>query len=166
MKKLTIQFWKAERALAMQVLEQDSLPECKEYGFVRINEYPFLFKEAIELRGHRSSLNWEIPEIYFNSNTERDNYLQRIVNAITDELFPSKDELKIGDLCEVSDKSDFSSCYIGKIISILPKNLKQRYIISSAWGESGWVACEYARKIHSNFKVKECGQLATYTWED
>ena len=31
-KKLKIQFWKADKALAMQILEQEGLPSCKEEG--------------------------------------------------------------------------------------------------------------------------------------
>ena len=167
MKKiLKIQFWKAEKTLAMQILEQEGLPKRKDCGFVRINNFPWFYKDHIELRGYKSSMDLNLHDICFDTNEERDEYLQMIVNAITDELFVREDELKIGDLCEVSDEFNFSSCYIGEIISILPRGLKQRYIIRSDWGEKGWVACEYARKIHSKFKVKECGQLATYTWEE
>lgn len=31
-RKLKIQFWKAENALVMQILEQEGLPSCKEEG--------------------------------------------------------------------------------------------------------------------------------------
>lgn len=47
MKKLKIQFWKAEKALAMQILEQKGLPNLKTEGNVRIWDYSALFKEAI-----------------------------------------------------------------------------------------------------------------------
>lgn len=36
MKELKIQFWRAEKALAMQILEQEGLPKRKKEGFFRI----------------------------------------------------------------------------------------------------------------------------------
>ena len=45
-KKLKIQFWKAEKALAMQILEQEGLPKEKGDGFVRINDSPALVFEV------------------------------------------------------------------------------------------------------------------------
>lgn len=166
-KKLKIQFWKAEKALAMQILEQEGLPKEKEDGLVKIDERPLIIMKAIYLRGYMSSLGLSIPYGRFNSNTERDDYLQKIVNAITDELFASKGELKIGKMCEVWD--NLTSTWLKrKLIAILPEGYKYRFIAEH--GECPTQCCdwEYARSIPEqiNPKVEYCGQLITYTWEE
>ena len=52
MKRLKIQFWKAEKALAMQILEQEGLLKEK-WGFVHINDSPALdFELGVWLRGY------------------------------------------------------------------------------------------------------------------
>ena len=70
-KKLKIKFWKAERALAMQILD------C---GYISDNID--CFRVATKL---------------FVSNQSRDDHLNKVVNAITDELFTSNGELKVGE---------------------------------------------------------------------
>ena len=49
-KKLKIQFWRAEKALAMQILEQEGLPQQKANGEVRILGAPQLCEDYIALR--------------------------------------------------------------------------------------------------------------------
>ena len=169
MKKiLKIRFVKFEFALAMQILEQKGLPKTKEDGYVKITTCPNLGTDTICLRGKYFLNDWLVSVRHFESNEIRDAQLSKIVNNINNELFcdSSSCNIKVGDKCEVSDTSDFSSCYIGEIISILPKGLKQRYIIRSDWGEGGWVAGEYARKIHPNPKVEENNNDIIYTWEE
>ena len=163
-RKLVIQFWKAERTLAMQVLKQEGLPDCKEDGLVKIDDCPWIGMKGIVLRGSASSLDLRIPYGYFDSNTERDDYLQKMVNAITDELFTNKDELKVGELCEVSDYNNV--WYTHKLLAILPKHCDARFIVEFLGGE--WTAYEHARPIvkRTEPKVEECGQLVTYIWED
>lgn len=95
-KKLKIQFWRAEKALAMQILEQEGLPKRKDDGLVNIAVSPALSrKREIWLRGYQSGLDFYVETVDFNYNHERDKYLQDIVNAITNELFTDKGEPKI-----------------------------------------------------------------------
>lgn len=103
-KKLKIQFWKAEKALVMQVLEQEGLPSCKEDGFVNIITGPWISKTGVDLRGEKRDLDLEISRIAFDTNIERDNYLREVVNVITDELFTGYRELEFGEMCEVSKR--------------------------------------------------------------
>lgn len=50
--KLKIQFWKAEKGLVMQILEQEGLPKEKMDGYVRINDSPALISDKVVwLRG-------------------------------------------------------------------------------------------------------------------
>lgn len=166
-KKLKIQFWKAEKALAMQILEQEGLPKRKNEGNVRVWDYLALFKEAIVLGGI-NEFDLHIPHIIFDTNVERDEYLQKAVNAITEELFAGEKELKIGEVCVISDDPQFLDCYTGKLIAILPEGLKNRYIIKSAWDTDGWICGEYARMLNRTERptIEECGNVITYTWEE
>ena len=61
-KKLKIKFWKAEKALAMQILEQEGLPKVKDDGNVNIGQCPDLYSDMVELRGAWShcDLNVEV----------------------------------------------------------------------------------------------------------
>ena len=163
-KKLKIQFWKAENTLAMQILEQEGLPSCKEEGFVLIWEQPALYECSIDLRGRAKWANLNIPCIEFNNNAERDEYLQKAVDAITDELFTGGGELKIGEMCEVSD--DGISWHKYRLLAILPDRYEMRFIIEN--GTLSWCTCTYARPIAKQTKptIEEYGQLVTYTWEE
>lgn len=169
-KKLKIQFWKAEQVLAMQILEQEGLPRYKEEGFVLIWEQPALYECSIDLRGRAKWTNLCIPYIEFNNNTERDEYLQKSVNAITDELFTDElftgeGELKIGEMCEVSDNGE---CWTNRgLLAVLPKKYEMRYITTGN-GLADHFSWRYARPLPKRTEptVEECGQLITYTWEE
>lgn len=164
-KKLKIQFWKAEKALAMQILEQEGLPKEKWDGFIRINDSPALISEkSVWLRGHLGYADFRLGSIYFVTNSDRDAYLQRAVNAITDELFTGNGELKVGEMCEVSD--DKENWGIRKLLAILLKDYESRFIAGDDFGI--WYSWIYARPIVKRTEptVEKCGQLITYTWEE
>ena len=165
MKKLKIQFWKAEKALAMQILEQEGLPKEKWGGFVQITDSPMLISErGVWLRGHLRHTDFKLNSIYFDTNTERDVLLEKIVNVITDELFTGGGELKIGEMCEVSD--DGKSWLNRKLLAILPKDYYSHFIAGDDYGN--WNSWDIARPIAKRTEptIEECGQLITYTWEE
>lgn len=168
-KKLKIQFWRAENALAMQILEQEGLPKEKGDGFVKIIDSPALdFKMGVWLRGYHSDSTLNIETISLNSNTERDAYLDKIVNAITDELFTGEGELKIGEMCEVKDYKD-GQWKKRKLLAILPKEYKNPFVAESEVGKNDYcILWNCARPIAKRTEptVEECGQLVTYTWEE
>ena len=168
-KKLKIQFWKAERALAMQILEQEGLPEEKEDGFVRIDDSPRLIPEmGVWLRGYLHCKNLKLIPIYFVTNTERDAYLDKVINAITDELFAEGGELKVGEMCEVKDYKD-EQWKKRKLLAILPKEYKNPFVTESEVCNNGYcILWNCARPISKRIEptVEECGQLVTYTWEE
>lgn len=163
-KKLKIQFWKAERALAMQILEQEGLPKEKEDGEIRIFCSPGLRDDNVFLRGASKSENLNIGWIDFNTQHDLNAYLQKAVNAITDELFTEEGELKIGEMCEVSD--DGVSWRKYRLLAILPDRYEMRFIIEN--GTLSWCTCTYARPIVKRIEptVEECGNVVTYTWEE
>lgn len=171
MKKLKIQFWIAEKALAMQVLEQEGLPKEKGEGLVRIYDSPALISnKGIWLRGYYYYADFKLDSIYFVTNTSRDAYLQKVVNAITEELFTNEGELKIGEMCEVRDDEDdeFDDWEKRKLLAILPKQYNRRFIAELGNYPDEYSSWTYARPIAKQTKptIEECGQLVTYTWEE
>ena len=168
-KKLKIKFWKAERALVMQILEQEGLPKEKEEGKVRIMGHPYLYSDAIYLRGaaHEQNLRVSIRK-NFVTNSDRDIYLNKITQAITDELFTDGDgELKVGEICEVNDCSG-GGWRKKKLIAILPNNYHDRFITQSDIDANDWFYYRYARPLCKRIepKIEECGDVITYTWDE
>ena len=167
-KKLKIQFWKAEKGLVMQILEQEGLPKEKMDGYVRINDSPALISDKVVwLRGYLHYANLKLNPIHFNTNAERDEYLQKVVNAITDELFTGGGELKIGEMCEVRD-DEREQWRKRKLITILPEKYYKRFIVEKEdypYEHSSWdCARPIAKRIEP--KIEECGNVVTYTWEE
>lgn len=166
-KKLKIKFWKAERALAMQILEQEGLPERKTFGRVQSGTSPMLYEEVIGIRGCYKKDDWFIGSILFDSNKDRDAYLDKMTQAITDELFTSDGELKVGDMCEVRFDDNFS-WQKHKMLAILPEGYDKRYIASVCDEKSYWMGFKEARPLCKRIepKIEECGEIVTYTWEE
>ena len=95
MKKLRIQFWKAEQVLAMQILEQEGLPRYKEEGFTRIWDQPALYENSIDLRGRENGRDCEIVPRRggvraFRQSFRRKGFLSRRANARTCGTFPQE----------------------------------------------------------------------------
>lgn len=168
-KKLKIQFWRAERRLAMQVLEQEGLPQQKANGEVRILGAPQLCDDRIFLRGTAKWDDLKIAHTHIEFNTQYDlnAYLHWAVNAITAELFTGEGELKIGEICEVRDDED-DNWEEGKLITILPEQYKERFIVEMEDYPTEHSSWNYARPITKRTEptVEECGQLITYIWEE
>ena len=66
-KKLKIKFWRAEKALAMQVVEQEGLPKQKYDGVVVIINCPEINKDEVHLRGVYSQADLYISSLCFCS---------------------------------------------------------------------------------------------------
>ena len=167
MKKLKIQFWRAEKALAMQILEQDGLPKEKG-GFVHIIDSPALdFELGVWLRGYHHDADFNLETIHLESNAERDSYLDKVVTAITEELFSDKGELKVGEMCEVW-KEEVKKWQERKLLAILPENYEERFIVSNFYYPNRYVPFSVARPIVKRTEptVEECGNIITYTWEE
>ena len=170
-KKLKIQFWKAEKGLVMQILEQEGLPKEKTDGYVRINDSPALISDKVVwLRGYLHYANLRLNPLHFDTNAERDEYLQKVVSAITDELFTeggSEGELKIGEMCEVRN-SESSKWEKRKLIAVLPEQYEKRFITEMKDYTTEHYSWRYARTITKRIKAKieEFGKGARYTWEE
>ena len=166
MKKLKIKFWKAEKALAMQILEQEGLPKVKDDGNVNIGQCPDLYSDMVELRGAWSHCDLNVVVKRFPENQDRDEYLDKITQAITDELFTGNGELKVGDMCEVRGRYYFT-WHKAKLIAILPEHIRERYVVDDDKDYGECIACSEARpRPRTNPKVEENGEIVTYTWEE
>lgn len=152
----------------MQILEQEGLPEEKEGGEIRIFCSPELHHDFVFLRGDYFAGNSNIGWITFDTDSERDAYLGKVINAITDELFTGEGELKVGEICEVRDDED-EQWKKRKLLAILPKEYKNPFITESEVCNNGYcILWNCARPITKRTEptIEECGQLVTYTWEE
>ena len=167
-KKLKIKFWKAEKALAMQILEQEGLPKVKDDGNVNIGQCPDLYSDMVELRGAWSHCDLNVEVKRFPENQDRDAYLDNITKAITDELFTGNGELKVGEMCEVRGHRFFSSWHKAKLIAILPEHIRERYVVDDDRDYGDCIACAEARPISKRTEptIDENGEIVTYTWEE
>ncbi len=164
MRKLKIQFWRAEKALAMQILEQEGSFCDSEHVYM---ELPELCCDRIYLCDEAGRGNLDVSARSFVANSERDAYLEKIVNSITDELFTGSEELKVGEICEVRD-AELDFWEKRKLIAILPEQYKRRFIAERGDYPNGHCSWDCARPIAKRIEptVEECGQLVTYTWEE
>lgn len=171
MKKLRIRIVKFEKSLAMQVLEISGGLKSIENDKVESILSSELRDCGLRCSQIRSEDEYSIliPGILFESNEERDKYLDRVIHSISEELFSEDDsDIKIGDTCEIGYISDFiPHTYVGKVIEILPEQYKMRYIIESESHDKGWASGNFIRKIGQTFTFTFEGtpEDGVYTWE-
>lgn len=163
-KRLKIQFWKAEKALAMQILEQEGSFCDSEHVYMGL---PELCCDRIYLCDEAERGNLDVSARSFVANSERDTYLQKVVNSITDELFTGKGELRVGEMCEVWNL-DLKKWQERKLLAILPENYEERFIVANLCYPNRYVPFSVARPIAKCTKptVEECGNVVIYTWKE
>lgn len=159
-KKLKIRFTKFEKALAMQILEQEGSFCDSEHIQIGI---PEICGDDIYLceEDERDNLN-NVSVVKFVSNELRDVYLNNVIRWISEEQFRGK--LTVGELCEVRNKDTDDVWRIRKLITILPEPYYSPYIVEAHEGRGCcWQAFDQARPIkNSNPKID--GDI--YTWEE
>lgn len=159
-KKLKIRFTKFEKALAMQILEQEG--SFRNSYHIQIG-IPELCGEIVHLceEDERDNLN-HVSMLEFVSNELRDLYLNNVIHWISEEQF--REELTVGELCEVRNKNTDDVWEKRKLITILPEPYYSPYIVEAHEGKSRcWQAFDQARPIkNSNPKID--GDI--YTWEE
>lgn len=167
-KKLIIKFWKPERALAMQVVEQEGLPRQKTAGVVRITTGVDTAGETLYLRGEYISSDFDVVSNQFDDNEERDKWLNKITNAITDELFTNgQGGLKVGEYCEVRNYKGYAWEKL-KLLTILPNPQTYKYICEARDDDTVFYSYAEARPITKRVepKIETNGEIITYTWEE
>ena len=114
MKKLSIRFVRFERAIVVQQLEMTGKEHFTPSEHVALWGLGIDFAdEAIRLS---RSCDINIGIRLFNHNAERDEYLNKVVNWISEEQFSTGRKLKIGEKCLFSDDGEdwHSGEYAGK----------------------------------------------------
>ena len=166
-KKLKIKFWKAEKALAMQIVEQEGLPREKNDGTVRINCGAFITDTYVSLRSF-PRYDYDIAIKMFDSNSDRDEYIDKITKAITDELFTGTGELKVGEMCEISENGVYWSkrIFVGEIDKSFGDEAP--FMAVNFFDEQYITRWEHVRPLAKRTEpmVEENGEILTYTWEE
>ena len=161
LKKLVMKFVKFEKALATQVLEQEGKFEKTEH--IRIRAYPATDASCIFLRGWEVNSNFKVTTIHFETNTERDEYLDKVVKWISEEQFGGNGKLEVGKMCEVSDDGKSGSWNTRELLAVLPENYHDRYITNADDSKTKWSAWTYARTQTSCAQPTIDGDI--YTWK-
>lgn len=155
-KKLKIRFVKFERALAMQILEQEGIFKTIEH--VRVRAYPSLDENCVFLRSWEKEYDFSVRTIRFNGNAERDEYLDKVVKWISEEQFATDRKLEIGEACLFSDdrKDWHSGKYAGKCVKQLGE---PRFLALE--GDISLTRWRYVKPLYGALKID--GDV--YTWE-
>lgn len=160
-KKLVIRFVKFECALAMQVLEMTGKFSDSPVGLngniphTQIGA-PCLSDDSVWLCPIQV-----VKTRLFESNTARDEYLQKVIKWISEEQFAENGSLEVGKLCDVSDDNKDWRKRI--LLAILPESYFSKYIASAKYSDFKWCSWKYARPIGSCAQPKIDGDV--YTWE-
>ena len=96
---------------------------------------------------------------YFDSNAERDEYLQKVLGWTTDELFGGAGKLEVGKMCEVSDdgKTWIKRIYAGELAPVLGKG----FLVQHCLFDFEFFSAKYVRPISAQPTID--GEI--YTWE-
>lgn len=162
--RLVIKFIKLEKALVAQQLEikvSNKLDDKYEDNHVLFHSNGIDFADdAVWI----SKLNSpRVAVRMFDTNTERDEYLDKVVKWISEELFVTEGKLEVGKMCEVSDDGKNWYWNTRELLAVLPESYYDRYITNAADSKTKWSAWTYARPINSCVQPKiDCG---VYTWE-
>lgn len=159
-KKLKIKFVKFEKALAMQILEQEG--SFQDSVHVNIG-MPELCYDVIYICDEEERGNSGIFKKYFNTNAERDEYLKCVIRWISEEQFAmSSGRLEVGKMCEVRD-CDYEAWERRKLIAILPKKYKDRFIVEKQGDNRDWMYFNKVRPLMDCIEPTIDGDV--YTWE-
>lgn len=158
-KKLKIRFVKFERALAMQILEQEGKFKSREH--IMIGYAPAFEGNYIYLRGGDSEYDNSLSCKDFFSNAERDKYLNNVIKWISEEQFSSLEEFEVGKLYAFKYKRENPVKFFGRLLTILPENVEYRYIVEAPFLKKGWEAFGVACPPYASPQID--GDI--YTWE-
>ena len=157
-KKLVIRFVKFEKALAAQQLEI-------QWGYTSFESFEHTMFEAFHIDFADDAVwlgrhpNENVAVRVFDSNAERDKYLEKVIKWISEEQFSTKGKLKIGKECEFSDNG--VDWYSGHFGGKCAKELGEPRFLAA--GSNILVRFKNARPIVGCVRPKINGDV--YTWE-
>ena len=155
MKKLKLRIAKFDKLLVVEQLERDGKFEDTEH--INVYDNMLVSQNYIDLPGY--SGHKTVCGLFFDSNAERDAYMQKMLGWITEEQFGGAGKLEIGKECLVSD--DGRDWYKRHLLAILPRNKGFRYITCPNLENEEWSSNEFAKPINNCLKVD--GEI--HTWE-
>ena len=162
--ELVIRFIKMEKALVAQQLE---IKVSNKFSYKYKDNHVIFNQAGIDFADDAVWLSRpNSPRVavrMFNTNAERDEYLNKVLGWISEELFQlSKDygKLKIGETCEVSN--DTKEWVPRKLIAIYPEELEYRYF-SESLVENKRNVFLYARPLKQEADFGVDGDV--YTWK-
>lgn len=165
--KLKLQFWKTSKVLAVTILEHEGLPITKNDSNIWIDNGNTirLYSDTLMI-GNCSDTVGCVAYTYTENARE---YIDNIVNAITNELFVSKKQkIKVGDIVKVGDHG--TTQY--RVLHVLPENCYYRYVIANennVRNDLKLITCIVENIIPVTGQVKFSKEitnaLETYTWE-
>ena len=155
-KKLKLKIVKFKRTLVMQVLEMQNIDFSASPHVLRgrtdFGVDGIWIGDCIELAVRD-----------FCDNAERDEYLQKILGWISEELFGRARKLEVGKMCEVSDDGKTWEKLIYASESLPPLNATFKFLtLGEPPDEAHYIAWKYARPISEQLTID--GDV--YTWED
>lgn len=160
-KRLKIRFIKLEKALVMQILEQQGTFKATEHVATAID--PELGMTKIFLCDEKN-FTLEPDYVMFGSNQERDNYLMQVISWISKEqFFIVSGSIEVGKTVKVKDFEDaFNMWREETLIAIIP-NVKEGSFITSS-GNGGWLSWDEVRPADNYPIIDNSGEV--YTWEE
>jgi len=156
-KKLKIRFVKFERALAMQILEQEGYFKATKH--VRVRAYPAVDETCVFLRGWEKEYDYSLKTIRFKNNVARDEYLNNVIKWISEEQFATGGKLEIGEACLFSD--DMKDWNAGKYAGKCAKQLGEPRFLALE-GNVSIIRWKYVKPFDGE-SLKIDGDV--YTWE-
>ena len=150
--------------MLFQVLEQEGIKTI-EGGRVRVANRPAFFSDVFYLRGSCTDMDFHTMSPNFDSNKERDEYLDDIISTITNELFTENNgELKYGEPCLVRDSSNedwVERVFVAKSPVDIPDG--DNYIVLGR-DKDFIVVYKYAKPLPT--KIKPIVDDEIFTWEE
>lgn len=162
-KKLKIRFVKLECALVAQQLEIVGF-SFAQLKHIKVNQH--IFRLDINTVWFKNENPFfPVAKQPFNDNSERDEYLNNVIKWISEELFMAGGKLEVGKECEVADFPcpEDNQWKKRKLLAILPKRIRFRYITEAISDNNCFCTWRYARPIDSCVQPKIDGD--TYTWQ-
>ena len=127
----------------------------------KIGRYICMDENSISLLSFKCGSMNTANIIYFDSDTERDKYLDKVVKWISGEQFGGNGKLEVGKMCEVSSDGIHWDWEKRKLLAVLPENYDDRFITQSVDNEDEWIGWQCARSPKSCFTID--GDI--YTWK-
>ena len=162
LKKLVMKFVKLDCALvAQQIIIYGSEYFDEKTEHTKIGRYICMDENSISLLPFKCGSMNTANIIYFDSDTERDKYLDKVIKWISEEQFGGNGKLEVGKMCEVSDDN---KCWQSRmLIAILPERYDYRFITNANDSETQWISWSYARAQTSCVQPTIDGDI--YTWK-